>query len=372
MERFEINKDTQDHRNIALNNIEITQGKKILESMPRRLGVTLTTRCNLRCIMCNIYKVPWDISERTVKEIIEYFPYLRYIMWLGGEVFLSSYFDELFDKAAMYPKLKQVIFTSGILIDETWAKKLVNGNIMLSYSIDGFTKKTYETIRKGASFEDLLESIDIITKYKKDYNSGVFHPDKFTTGINVTVMKSNYHEIEMAIDFAKRYDFDLVTLNSIDGLLESENIFFQNDAEFAEYVEKVMPAVIHKAKNYGITLNTWLPKIERPSSSLGSVNIQDRESKSDCDERDCSVKNKGILCHLPWQHLFIDPGGKVRPFCLCKKEIGDINKNSLKEIWNGEAMQFYRQKILDDDCLDLCNSRCTSGIIPENELKIND
>lgn len=178
--------------NKVLNEIEITRGNTVLESKPRRLGITLTTRCNLRCVMCKIRETPWDLPEKAVGDIIRFFPYVRYIMWLGGEVFLSKHFEALYEEAAQYPHLKQAIFTSGVLIDDRLAQKLVNKNTMLSFSIDGFTKHTYEYVREGARFESLLKSIDLINRYKRRYNNSTRGSSRYITGINFTVMKSNY------------------------------------------------------------------------------------------------------------------------------------------------------------------------------------
>ncbi|MBU1124709.1 MAG: radical SAM protein [Candidatus Omnitrophica bacterium] len=340
--------------NKVLNEIEITENKEILSSYPRRLGVTLTTRCNLECIMCKVRETPWDLPEKTVEEVRGLFPYLRYIMWLGGEVFLCKDFERLYSEAAEYPYLKQAIFTSGILIDEKWARRLVNSNTMLSYSIDGFTKKTYEYIRKNARFEDLVASIERINRYKREYNAGLDQEAKFVTGINMTVMKSNYREIERALDFTREYGFELLTINSIDGVFDAENIFFHHDAAAAQDLEAVIPVVSRKAASYGITLNAWLPRFGPASCA----------SQPECRQT--------FACHIPWQHLFIDPGGKVRPHCLCKTEVGDIYSSSLVEIWNGSGMQRYRQKSKENSCIEVCNQRCITGAVSEEELVKDD
>lgn len=356
--------------NILLNEIETTKGKIVLESKPRRLGVTLTTRCNLSCVMCEIRKNPWDIPEKTIKEICEYLPHLQYIMWLGGEVFYSHYFEEVLEKAASYPNLKQAIFTNGVLIDEKWAKKLVRGNIILSYSIDGFTKSTYESIRKGARFKDLLKSIDIVNKYngrKKNSNDA---KKKIVKGINYTVMQSNYREIEKSLEFAKRYDFGLLTINFMH-VNNPEDIFLRRDPEAAEYIEKAISRVIKKAKDYGIRLNTWIPQAGHSSSSCYGINLQNEQKPNKYSTVKLS-KTNSVLCYLPWRHLFIDPGGSVKPFCLCRETVGDIYGSSLNEIWNSRMMQLYRQKILDNNCTNFCNYRCVDGVISEDELKKDD
>jgi MoaA/NifB/PqqE/SkfB family radical SAM enzyme len=158
-------KDAIFFRNKMLNELEISQKNIILESKPMYLGVTLSSKCNLRCIMCRVAENTWDVSQNIITEIIRLFPFLKRISWQGGEVFLLDYFGELFEKAAFYPNLKQTIVTNGLLIDKKWAEKLARCNADIIFSIDGVTKKTYEHIRRGARFEDLIRSIETLNAY---------------------------------------------------------------------------------------------------------------------------------------------------------------------------------------------------------------
>lgn len=353
--------------NKRANEEEIAQKKIKLESLPIRLGVTLTTRCNLQCVMCEVRKVSWDIPKKTIDEILEYLPYLEYIMWLGGEVFYSNHFEELFEKAAANPYLQQAIFTNGILINEKWAEKLAKSNVVLNYSIDGFSKNTYELIRKGAKFEELLKSIELINKYDT-HEEKKTNCKKFIKGINFTVMESNYHEVGIAVDFAKKYEFDLLTINFMH-VSEPKDIFFYKDLAAKQYIEKTIPEVINKAKEYSIRLNAWIPSVQDEFPQ--AKNAKKKQKQGKCNDNTCKGEGRtdGPICYLPWQHLFIEAEGRVKPFCLCKTEIGNIDKKPLCEIWNDEMMQFYRQKLIDNNYTDLCNYRCVSGVIPEAELK---
>ena len=83
--------------NRKLNQLEIEQKKTILRSKVTSMVVTLTTRCNLSCIMCEEIKIPWDIPERTIKEIIALFPYLEQIIWQGGEVLILDNFKDFME-----------------------------------------------------------------------------------------------------------------------------------------------------------------------------------------------------------------------------------------------------------------------------------
>ena len=130
--------------NKLLSEKEIASGAVVLKSVFRGLGVALTSRCPLKCIMCSGWEHKWDIPESTVSEISGSFKYLSRLYWQGGEVFLSRYFEPLFDEASRFINIRQEIVTSGLMIDLRWAEKLVSANLNLILSIDGIEKETYE------------------------------------------------------------------------------------------------------------------------------------------------------------------------------------------------------------------------------------
>jgi tetratricopeptide (TPR) repeat protein len=177
-------------RNKVLNELEIAQGKTILSSLPRRLTVTLSNRCNLFCIMCLTRYVKWEIPARAIEELHTLFPYLEKVMWQGGEVFALDFFEEILEAGFQYPHLRQSIVTNGQLITQDLAQKLVKNNVELTVSIDGISKEVYEYIRKGADFQILIRNLKWVSDLKKKHNSNM------VLNLNVAVMKSNYHQLE--------------------------------------------------------------------------------------------------------------------------------------------------------------------------------
>jgi len=363
-------KDEPFFKNKILNEIEIAQKKTILKSKPRGMGITLTARCNLRCIMCRTYDQPWDISEKTVREIIEYMPYLQQILWQGGEVFLSDYFEELFERATAYSNLKQLIVTSGVLIDEKWAKKLTRSYSSLVYSIDGVTKDTYEYIRRGAKFEDLLKSINMVNEYRERYHYDSSVSNKFDIQMNAVIMKSNYHQLIKFVDFAKKYKFGFLQLVPVQNMTGSENIFLHREPEAYNYIEKNMPEVLEKAKNWDIKLHNWLPPVNGAISNVKQYRAQEERIVNCSGFNYLPINTYGLLCYWPWQNLFLENGGRVSPYCYCPKEAGNADKSSLKEIWNNEIMQLYRKKLLDNSFQDWCFYNCVAGIITKEGLSL--
>lgn len=356
-------------RNMIRNEIEISQGKIILDSRPRGLGITLTNKCNIRCIMCNVWQNDWDLPEKTIKETIELFPYLQRIFWQGGEVFLSPYFQEILESIASHLNVRQDINTNALLIDERWAERLVKANVNIIISIDGVTKETYEYIRRGAKFDNLLRSIQILNECRSNTPKNTdYHTRGCSTIINLVVMKSNYHELGNFMDFAKKYHFDRLQLTPVD-LNNSENIFLYKDEEALRFIRHIIPEMEKKAGDYGISLSNWLPL---PGASLDDKQTKCMQNQMHAiDETRYNqqpLRPNNLSCYWPWQFLFIDWGGKARPQCFCRKEVGNIQDSSIGEIWNNQIMQEYRRRLFTNDCENWCEKRCTSGNISKEAL----
>jgi len=339
--------------NKRLNQNEINQKKTTLSSKLTSLICALTNRCNMQCIMCDTWRTHWEIPPRTYRQVLALLPYLEHVIWLGGEVFLSPYFKELLEESKKYPYLEQRINTNGVLIDEDWAEKLYQNNIELIYSINGITKETYERIHQGVCFEQLIKSLEIIKAMKRKYKDKKFH-----LRMNAVIMKSNYHEVEKFLDFAKEYEFSLVQLMPIVGENTPEHIFSPKyqDKEIFRYLGAAIEKLKPKADEYNIELLNSLPTLDASGQDgVGSTS-----------------KGDGIFCYLPWQQVLIYPDGNVRFGCFCDEPIGNVLENSLDEIWNSEKAQAYRRKIAEDSYQDLCGQRCVQGRISLKLRKVGE
>ena len=62
------------------------------------------------------------------------------------------------------------------------------------------------------------------------------------------------------------------------------------------------------------------------------------------------------FCMYPWIHLHAYPDGRAYPCCNAKYEypIGDMHKDSMKDIWNNDNMRGMRKAMLDDKPLREC------------------
>jgi len=296
--------------------------------------------------MCDTWSTPWEIPPAIYEEVRALLPYLEHVIWLGGEVFLFEHFAELLEQSKDYPYLKQRINTNGLIMTEAIAENLLKNNVELIYSIDAVTRDTYEYIRKGARFPQLLDSLDLINEAKKK------HPDKqFSLRMNAVIMKSNYRQVTQILDFAKEYGFDLVQLMPIVGEDSAEHIFSQKnrDAQALQFLDAQAAPLQEKAQAYHIELLNSLPTLHAAE-----------ENNNEAAE----IRKEGAtFCYLPWQQILIYPDGNVRFGCFCDDPIGNVRENSISTVWNSPKAVEYRQRVAGNTYQTLCGKRCVDNQI---------
>ena len=73
-----------------------------------------------------------------------------------------------------------------------------------------------------------------------------------------------------------------------------------------------------------------------------------------------SLPKSETFCIMPWVHFHVTQYGTVTPCCQApwqeEYSFGNINKQSIKEIWNGDKIKVFRKNILDGKI----DKRCVS------------
>lgn len=329
--------------NQKLSQIEIREKRLVLESKPSILTAIITNRCNLKCIMCSRVRIREDtLPFDLLKKVYALLPYLKWIDWQGGEVFLVDYFKELFLHVAQYPHIEQHIATNGVLITEDWARIFAQSKVNLIYSIDGVTKDTYEFIRTGARFEDLLKSLDLVNEYKNKFDS------QNRLELSVVVMKCNYKSLPLFVDFCRKYNFKHLNLNLLlPDIAPEQDIIFCSDPGPLDYLRQVVPEIKKSCREQNIEVDCFFESF-----------LQKNQQNNLTEKKRIST----FSCVHPWTRIHIEWDGKVKPACQCNLGIGRLDNNLLDDIWNGSEMQRYR-RLLSDNCADqICTRQCLDYI----------
>lgn len=136
-----------------------------LRSLPLRLWIETASCCNLRCIMCPNRDMP--AARKGLMEIGLFRKIIDECAAFAGDVYLHHRGEPLLNPAlfdmikyARAAGLKTRFHSNGTLLNAERIDKLLEaGPDLVSFSVDGFAKESYEQIRQGANFEQTVAGI---------------------------------------------------------------------------------------------------------------------------------------------------------------------------------------------------------------------
>jgi len=267
---------------------------KTLCRFPKFFLIETINFCNARCLMCGI---DFDSKKKAVMsdelynkicdEIIEHKNHVeKVLLYLDCEPLLDKKLA-LRIKRMKEGGVKTIqIATNASILDEDRAGELIDAGMDEVYiTVDSLKKETFETIKPGLKFESVYENTFNLIKLRNKLKSDLI------IRVQMVMQELNSDESD---SFTKHWS---ALLNSNDKV------------------------VVTKAHNWGSTVKTM---------EFGDEN---------------EVNN--IPCIALWGTLAIHVDGKVGLCCMDTNTtvpLGNLNLQTIAEIWNGEPMKKIRQK----------------------------
>jgi MoaA/NifB/PqqE/SkfB family radical SAM enzyme len=256
---------------------------------PPKLSVELTNYCNLACPYCSS---PLKLRPQGLMDPITFSNLVRQakecrIPWISlcgnGEPTLHPKFASYVRQLGAATKFLELT-TNWQRVDAEITYSVLEAPVNLMHvSVDGGNKKEYERMRIGGKFERLLQNLTLLKQLKEATHS--------LTLINIRVMllPSQYGDEQRLLNFWRSY----------------------GDVVSKQYI------LNFDSGSYGYE-NSYKP---------------------------------GSRCTLPFKILDLNWNGNV-PLCTYSRRqtgkpeglsIGNINQNSLLEIWNSQTIRQYRE-----------------------------
>lgn len=282
----------------------------------------ITSKCNLSCRHCRRFpegEVSTERAKKLVAEIAELRP--GWVIVEGGEPLLRPDLFELLDLMRQR-ELEVHLITNGMLISPQIIGALKQLGVKVMVSIDGATKATYEAIRNGADFDQVVQS------------ARTYATEGLLEAINTTLLKMNYREIPGLFDLAASVGVKRVT---IIGLKPCQG-FLQKLLTPEEYRQAIKLAC-QAAEKTGVefffdepffwpAVREWGLLAHQPTVGTGIV----VSSTSAC---------------VFGEYLFIETNGGVKPCSFPPMTVGNVNDKPLGEIWDDMLAAPLVQQIKD-------------------------
>lgn len=291
-------------RRIAINNA-IKNKKIILKFSPEIVQIDITGYCNLKCRMC-----PQSTDNALEKGVMSFDLYkkiidkaknagvLSVILTLSGEPLLHKNIVDMI-RYAKEKKLYISFSTNATLLNKKMSSDIIKSGLdEIMFSIDTVNKNDYEKYRQGAVFEEVITNIEDFFKIRRDLKSS----KPFVFLQNLKPVDSNIPKLKLDENYIKM---------------------------FSKYS------------------NTWLmPKYYSQMSG-----VMDNKTEINYYENQANNKKKKYSpCRNIYQRFVVSWDGKVLSCCIDfprSQIMGDINQNTLMEIWNNERFIHLRKDILD-------------------------
>lgn len=272
-------------KNTAVNHVKT--------EFPLHLDIEVTSYCNLECPMCpRTHRVKMGNWENRMMKLDTF----KNIIDQGKDkglsaINLNNFGESLYNKEIIkmiqYAKNNGVIdimlHTNGTYMNDEMINQLIDSGITkIIFSVDSISKDIYEKIRVNAKFEDTVNNI------KKFYNKRKEKNTKLPSiRISMVRMKENDHEAKNFENFWGKY---------------------ADEISYTDY---------------------------RNQDGLDNVDRYTKYKK----------ENKSYACPALWQRLTINATGEITACCRDagkRLKLGDLNKDQLKNIWDGEKLNHAR------------------------------
>ncbi len=305
---------------------------------PHHAHIEPTTYCNIKCENCINDAVQAErrghLSISTLNSILKMMPFIRDISLLGlGEPLMNP---EILDMLGLIKSKGIVcrIATNGMLLDKIDGRKLLNSIVQCIISFDAETKEKFEEIRKGSDFERIIKNIKDIVNIK--------NKNKIPTEISfhTVITRNNLEEVLSIPEVASKLGID--RLRFVMAVQYTQQSAVSGQPQIPD--PKIL---IHDADIESGLMNSLSDKCKR-------YNLGFSFTTSEKKFRTCWWPNGGI---------YITYDGFITPCCLRMDPLvynfGNIFKDSIDVIFNGEKYQGFRTSFREGRVPDVC-ANCPS------------
>ena len=279
---------------------------------PHIIVIETTNYCNLNCKMCprrNMTRKLEHMKLPLFKKIVDECHEFAFDIGLDlfGEPLLCPDIFEMIKYAKSKGVTTSMSTNAVFLTEENGRKILESGLDLLVIDFDGATKKTYEGIRAGANYSEVVKNIKNFAGMVQRYRD--MHVLTLTKVIIQLIrMKETEPEIKQWIKMWQYTPFQL-------------------------YIKR---------------FNTWANQDAKITNlSKTSHRIKDNIER--------------FPCSWLWEQMIFQSNGNVVPCCLDydgKLTMGNIKRQSVIDIWNGAAYKALRKAHIDKKYIGLCKD-CT-------------
>lgn len=320
-----------------------------LRSWPLHVAIPTGDRCNLRCVFCTDRSPSADwYTDATFEGFLRFVEPVRKAslvqLYGWGEPFVNRAYGKMFDYVTNnFPGTRLYISTNGVLLNERWAKKIIDyGKCLVNISLNAATAETHRAIAGFDVFARIVANVRRLVRLR-----ATRQVRDLVITLSFTATRINMAEFPRFIALSARLGIDYVVLQDLTLLEESHRaLYLGNTPDLArEAFLKGSELALEK----GIYLDSFMhiPGIHFLRDRTESAAY---ELPRDClavwhQDDDAPFQPQAGECYEPWMTFMMSQNGVVATCCRARESMGNLNQQSFQEIWNGDLYRTYRRTI---------------------------
>jgi len=309
-------------------------------ALPFRITYIVTSRCQLKCSMCSIWKKPLA-DELRLDEIERFFSQAHQFSWVnlsGGEIFLRNDLLAIIRTIAAHCKnLYLLDFPTNGFATATIAEKIQEiiaiktiPKIFVTVSIDG-PQETHDTIRGvPGSWEKAVATFEGLRKLRNSRFQVFFG---FTLQpANMKLFDATFDTINKKIGGLHHNDFHI-------NVVQHSSHYYCNDKVLKQEEDQALWQALHRIMQL------------RKTSLLNPVAFLEQRYQR-LAQRYLATHRSPLSCQALCSSCFMDPCGTVYPCSIYNQSIGNIRDfdYNLGKLWKAECRIRIRKEIKQGIC----------------------
>jgi MoaA/NifB/PqqE/SkfB family radical SAM enzyme len=316
------------------------------------------SRCNCRCVMCDIWKGNnnvQELSEQDIKGVLDSFKKLntKCIVMSGGEALMHPNFLKLCE-ILKSNKLSITILSSGLLLKK-YANEIISKTNEVIVSLDG-SKEVHDKIRNVSNaFYKLEEGVRELKKLDKN----------FRVTARCVIQKQNFDDLPNIVKAAHEIGLDQISFLTADVSTDAFNRpELWGDVKVDEVRLSLDELILFK-ETIDSLIETHSKDFENKFIAESTEKFRRFYNYYAAFHGLCEFPS--IQCNAPWVSAVIEADGSVRP-CFFHAVSGNIKDASLIQILNSKSSLSFR-KNLDVKTNSICEKCvCSLNLSPFAKL----
>jgi MoaA/NifB/PqqE/SkfB family radical SAM enzyme len=314
---------------------QATRSTHRIHSLPQ-LVLMPHSRCNCRCVMCDIWQANAMKRELTRQDLEHQMPSLRNlhvqrVVLSGGEALMHQNLWLLCELLReLHDGLQITLLSTGLLL-KTFARDIVKWCDEVIVSVDG-SRDVHDSIRRVPhAFDRLAEGVAALREVRPGY----------PVSARCVLQRSNFRDLPNIVTAAHQIGLNRISFMSVD---VSSTAFNRPEPWQEPRVAEVALDGAETAEFAALVEHT----IQRFAADFASRFISESPAKLRRLPRYYAALNglgdfPETVCNAPWVSSVVEADGTVRP-CFFHRSLGNIHEQPLQDILNSpDAIAFRRE-----------------------------